>query len=173
IKTSAKSGLNVESAFKSLINFVIKRDNSTSVMERKKILIICTHNSARSQMAEGLINTLYNDKFEAYSAGTEVSEVRQQAVKVMKEIGIDISHHYSKHMKDFYGTKFDLAITVCDNAKKICPVFPGAKQNLHKAFPDPSAIKGTEEEKLTGFRKVRDQIHQWIKEELIPSLNNI
>jgi arsenate reductase len=142
-------------------------------MPRKKILIICTHNSARSQMAEGLINAFYSDKFEAYSAGTEVSEVKTQAIEVLKEFGIDISHHYSKHMRDFYGTKFDLAITVCDNAKKVCPVFPGANKNLHKSFPDPAAIKGTEEEKLECFRKVRDQIHNWIKEELIPRFNNI
>jgi len=142
-------------------------------MPRKKILIICTHNSARSQMAEGLINALYSNKFEVYSAGTEVSKVKPQAIKVLKEIGIDISHHYSKHIRDFYGTKFDLAVTVCDNAKKICPVFPGAKKNLHKSFPNPTAIKGTEEEKLEGFRKVRDQIHQWIKEELIPNFNSI
>ncbi|MFX0148360.1 MAG: arsenate reductase ArsC [Candidatus Hodarchaeota archaeon] len=134
---------------------------------------MCTHNSACSQMAEGLINALYSDKLEAYSAGTEVSKVRLQAIEVLKEIGIDISHHYSKHMRDFYGTKFDLAITLCDNAKKICPVFSGAKKNLHKSFVDPADIKGTEEEKLEGFRKVRDQIHQWIKEELIPSFNDI
>lgn len=140
-------------------------------MERKKILIICTHNSARSQIAEGLINALYNDKFEAYSGGIEVSEVRPQAIEVMKEIGIDISHHYSKHIRDFYGTKFDLAITVCDNAKKICPVFPGAKKNEHKPFLDPATFNGTEEERLEVFRKVRDQIHQWIREELLPGFN--
>ena len=142
-------------------------------MPRKKILIICTHNSARSQMAEGLINALYNNKFKAFSASTEVSKVRPQAIEVLKEIGINISHHYSKHMRDFYGTKFDLAVTVCDHAKKICPVFPRAKKNLHKSFPDPAAIKGTEEAKLEGFRKVRDQIHQWIKKELIPSFDCI
>lgn len=140
-------------------------------MERKKILFICTYNSARSQMAEGILNALYNDKFEAYSAGIEVSEVRPQAIKVMKEIRIDISHHYSKHIKDFYGIKFDLVVTVCDNAKKICPVFPGAKKNSHKSFPDPSTFSGTEEEKLEFFRNVRDKIHQWIKKELIPSFN--
>ncbi len=120
-------------------------------------------------MAEGLINELYNDKFDAYSAGTEVSEVRSEAIKVLKEIGIDISDHYSKHLKDFYGIKFDLVITVCDNAKKICPVFPGAKKMIHKGFPDPSAFQGTKEEKLAVFRELRDQIYSWIKEDLIPN----
>ncbi len=142
-------------------------------MEKKKILIICTHNSARSQMAEGLINALYSDKFEAFSAGTEVSEVRSQSIQVLKEVGIDISHHYSKHLRDFYGTDFDLVVTVCDNAKKICPVFPGAKKMIHKSFPDPAAVNGTEDEKLLAFRNVRDQIHEWIKKDLISNFNNI
>ena len=142
-------------------------------MEKKKILFICTHNSARSQMAEGLVNALYNEQFEAFSAGTEVAEVRPQAIQVMKEMGIDISHHYSKNMREFYGTNFDLVATVCDNAKKVCPVFPGAKNMIHKAFPDPSSASGTDEEKLLVFREVRDLIHNWIEEELIPNLKNI
>jgi arsenate reductase len=137
-------------------------------MNRKKILIICTHNSARSQIAEGLINALFKDRFEAFSAGTEVAEVRPQAIQVLKEIGIDISHHYSKNMREFYGTKFDLVATVCDNAKKVCPVFPGAKKMIHKSFPDPSEVNGTDDEKLIAFRNVRDSILKWIKEDLIP-----
>jgi len=124
-------------------------------------------------MAEGLINALYNDKFEAFSAGTEVSTVRPQAIQVLKELGIDISNHYSKHLRDFYGTEFDLVVTVCDNAKKICPVFPGAKKMIHKSFPDPAAVIGTEGEKLLTFRNVRDQIHKWIKNDLILNFNNI
>jgi arsenate reductase len=140
-------------------------------MDKKKLLIICIHNSARSQIAEGIINALYNKKFEAYSAGTEISKVRPQAIQVLKEIGIDISHHYSKHIRDFYRIEFDLVVTVCDNAKKVCPVFPGAKKMLHKSFPDPAAVIGTEEEKLAFFREIRDQIHQWIKEDLIPNLD--
>jgi len=136
-------------------------------MRKKKILFICTHNSARSQMAEGLINSLFNDKFEVYSAGIEVSVVKPQAIKVLQEIGIDISQHYSKQIKEFYGRDFDLVITVCDNAKKVCPVFPGAKKMIHKAFRDPSAVIGTEEKKLNVFREVRDQIHEWIKESLV------
>jgi arsenate reductase len=137
---------------------------------KKTILFICTHNSARSQMAEGLINSFFNDKFKAYSAGTEVAFVRPQTITVMKEIGIDISNHRSKHMKEFYGTKFDLAITVCDKAQKICPVFPGAKKNIHKSFLDPSAAMGTEEQKLEVFREVRDQIRKWLEEDLISLL---
>jgi arsenate reductase len=142
-------------------------------MTKKKILIICTHNSARSQMAEGLINALYSNKFEAFSAGTEAAEVRPKAIQVLKEIGIDISHHYSKNMREFYGTEFDLVATVCDNAKKVCPVFPGAKKMIHKSFPDPSAAIGTEDEKLLVFRNVRDQIFDWIKLELIPNIDNL
>ena len=142
-------------------------------MTKKKILIICTHNSARSQMAEGLINALYSIEFEAFSAGTEVAEVRPQAIQVLKELGIDISHHYSKNMREFYGTNFDLVATVCDNAKKVCPVFPGAKDMVHKAFPDPSEVSGTEEEKLIAFRNVRDLILKWIKEDLIPYLDKV
>jgi len=137
-------------------------------MNKKKILIICTHNSARSQMAEGLINALYNDDFEAFSAGTEVAEIRPQAILVLREIGIDISHQYSKNMREFYGTTFDLVATVCDNAKKVCPVFPGAKKMIHKSFPDPSKFEGTDEEKLIAFRNARDLILKWIKEDLIP-----
>ena len=129
-------------------------------MAKLKILFICTHNSARSQKGEGIINSLYSDKFEAFSAGTEISKVRPQANQVMKEIGIDISNHYSKHLKSFYGIKFDLVVTVCDNAKKTCPWFPGAKETIHKSFPDPSLATGSEEDKLKVFRDVRDQIHQ-------------
>jgi len=136
-------------------------------MKKKKILFLCTHNSARSQMAEGLINFLFSDKFDAYSAGTEVSIVRLQAIKVMQELEIDISNHRSKHLREFYGIKFDLVITLCENAKKVCPVFPGAKRMIHKSFRDPSAAKGTEEEQLKIFREVRDEIMEWIKNDLI------
>jgi len=124
-------------------------------------------------MAEGLINSLFSDKFEAVSAGTEISEVKYHAIKVMQELGIDISKQYSKHFKIFYGNQFDLVITVCDNAKKVCPIFPGAKRMIHKSFPDPSLATGSEEEKLNFFREVRDQIFQWIKEELVPQYDSI
>lgn len=124
-------------------------------------------------MGEGLINSLFSDKFEAVSAGTEISEVKYHAIKVMQELGIDISKQYSKHFKTFYGNQFDLVITVCDNAKKVCPIFPGAKRMIHKSFPDPSLATGSEEEKLNFFRGVRDQIFQWIKEELVPQYDSI
>ena len=135
-------------------------------MEKKKILFICTHNSARSQMAEGFVNTFFSDNFEAYSAGTEVAFVRPYAVKVMQEIDVDISKHRSKHLREFYGKDFDLVVTVCDNAKKICPVFPGAKRMIHQSFEDPSSANGTEEEMLEVYRKVRDQIKNWLVENL-------
>ena len=137
-------------------------------MSKKKLLFICTHNSARSQIGEGIINSLYSDKFEAFSAGIEISKVKPEAIKVMKEIDIDISSHYSKHLETFYGIQFDLVITVCDNAKKTCPWFPGAKEMIHKSFQDPSLATGSETEKLEVFRSVRDEIHNWIKEDLLP-----
>ncbi|MFX1309580.1 MAG: arsenate reductase ArsC [Promethearchaeota archaeon] len=136
-------------------------------MKKRKLLFICTHNSARSQMAEGLINFFFSDEFEAFSAGTEVLFVQPQAIEVMQEIGIDISNHRSKHFREFYGVKFDLVITVCDNAKKVCPVFPGAKKMIHKSFKDPSNARGNEKEILEVFREVRDEILKWIKEFLI------
>ncbi len=132
--------------------------------KKKKVLFICTHNSARSQMAEGLLNHLYGSIYEAYSAGTSPSGVNPFAVKVLKEIGIDISKNKSKSIKEFEGMKFDLVVTVCDSAKEECPYFPGGKEYIHKSFPDPSAYKGSEEEKLEFFRKVRDEIKKWIEE---------
>ena len=135
-------------------------------MEKKKILFICTHNSARSQMAEGFVNTFFRDNYEAYSAGTKVAFIRPYAIKVMQEIDVDISKHRSKHMREFYQKAFDLVVTVCDNAKKVCPIFPGAKKMIHKAFEDPSSTNGTEEEKLEVYRKVRDQIKNWLVENL-------
>ncbi len=131
---------------------------------KRKVLFICTHNSARSQMAEGLLNHLYGSIYEAYSAGAKPSDVHPLAVKVMKEIGIDISKNKSKSIKEFEGIKFDLVVTVCDSAKEECPYFPGGKEYIHKSFPDPSAHKGSEEEKLEFFRKVRDEIKKWIEE---------
>ncbi len=133
-------------------------------MEKKKILFICTHNSARSQMAEGFVNTFFSDNYEAYSAG--IAFVRPYAIKVMQEISVDISKDRSKHLSAFYGKDFDLVVTVCDNAKKICPVFPGAKRMIHQSFENPSSAKGTEEEMLKVYRKVRDQIKNWLVENL-------
>ncbi len=131
---------------------------------KKRVLFICTHNSARSQMAEGLLNRLFGDRYEAFSAGTKPSGVNPLAVEVMKEIGIDISHHRSKSLEEFEGQEFDYVITVCDSAKEECPYFAGGKRRIHKSFPDPSSYEGTKEEKIEFFRKVRDQIKSWIEE---------
>jgi arsenate reductase len=129
---------------------------------KKKVLFICTHNSARSQMAEGFLNALYGDKYEARSAGIEPAEVNPYAIKVMAEIGIDISKHLSKSIKEFRGQNFDYVATVCDHAKDTCPFFPG-EEILHKGFKDPSEFKGNEDEILEKVRQVRDEITVWIE----------
>ena len=131
-------------------------------MVKKKILFICTGNSARSQIAEGLVNSLFLNNFEASSGGINPSKVNPYAVEVMKEIGIDISHHRSKNIRDFYGKDFDLVVTVCDNAKKVCPVFPGVKNMIHSSFNDPAEATGTKEQITAVFRNVRDQIKEWL-----------
>ena len=131
---------------------------------KKKVLFICTHNSARSQMAEGILRTLYGDRYEAYSAGTQPTKVNPYAIKVMSEIGIDISNHRSKSAEEFRGKEFDYVVTVCDNAKEACPFFPGGKTYLHKGFKDPSEFKGNENEIVAEFRRVRDEIKRWIEE---------
>ena len=132
-------------------------------LEKKKILFICTHNSARSQMAEGLLNALGGDRYEAFSAGTETSEVRPQAIEVMREIGIDISDHTSKSLDPFLDKELDLVVTVCDHAKESCPYFPGGKESLHKGFDDPAAARGSDEDKTRVFRRVRDEIRDWVE----------
>ncbi|MFX1538188.1 MAG: arsenate reductase ArsC [Promethearchaeota archaeon] len=130
---------------------------------KTKILFLCSHNSARSQIAEGLMNSLYGEQYEAYSAGTEATRVHPYAIKVMKEIGIDISHHTSKTAVKFLDTRIDYVVTVCDQAREVCPFFPGAFQYLHENFQDPSSAEGTEEEILDVFRRVRDEIKAWIE----------
>ncbi len=131
-------------------------------MRRKKVLFICTHNSARSQMAEGFMNHFYRDRFEAQSAGTEPSQVHPLAIKAMEEVGIDISHHTSKSAVNFLNQEIDYVITVCDKAKQTCPFFPGGKDISHHSFEDPSQAEGTDDEKLEVFRRVRDEIKEWI-----------
>jgi len=133
-------------------------------VERKRVLFICTHNSARSQMAEGFLNTLYPQRYEAYSAGTEPSGVNPFAVRVMREIGVDISHHRVKGVSEFLGMEIDYVVTVCDHARRACPFFPGGKRVIHKGFEDPAAFRGSEEEKMALFRRVRDEIRGWIEE---------
>ena len=129
---------------------------------KKKILFICTHNSARSQMAEGYMNTMYGDRYEVFSGGTEVTRVHPMAIAVMQEIGIDISGHRSKLIDEFFGKGVETVVTVCDSAQKACPFFPGAKEVIHQSFPDPSAFTGSDEEIRSGFRHVRDEIIRWI-----------
>jgi arsenate reductase (thioredoxin) len=130
---------------------------------KKRVLILCTGNSCRSQMAEGILKHYGTEKFEAFSAGTKPSIVNSTAIRVMKEIGIDISGQHSKHVSEFLGQPFHYVITVCDNAKESCPVFPGNSQRLHWAFPDPPHEKEINEEVLEAFRKVRDSIHTRFK----------
>ena len=123
-----------------------------------RVLILCTGNSARSQMAEGLLRSLAGDKVQVFSAGTHPSTVNPMAVEAMHERGIDISHHRSKHLSEFLGQPFDYVITVCDEAAEACPIFPGAAQHIHWSFPDPAAIEGSQEERLAFFRQIRDDI---------------
>ena len=127
---------------------------------KKKVLFLCTHNSCRSQIAEGLLRDFGNDNYESFSAGVKKTTVHTLAIKVMDEVGIDISNQFSKHIEEFKGTQFDYVVTVCDNAKEICPFFPG-KNVIHQSFKDPGLIDGTDEEKLKAFRKTRDEIKQW------------
>ncbi|TGU70511.1 arsenate reductase ArsC [Geomonas terrae] len=133
-------------------------------MPRKKILFLCTHNSCRSQMAEGLANHFLEDEVEAFSAGTEATRVNPLAAKVLTEIGIDISGQYSKTVDEFEGQSFDHVITLCGDANDKCPLFIGGVTRTHYGFDDPSRIQGSEEEVLPQFRRVRDEIKNWIME---------
>ena len=132
-------------------------------MARRKVLILCTGNSARSQMAEGLLRHDAGDRFMVESAGTRPSQVRPEAIAVMKELGIDISEHRSKSVDEFADREFDYVLTVCDNAKESCPVFPGHANRLHRNFEDPAAAEGTETERLAVFRRVRDEIRDYLR----------
>jgi arsenate reductase (thioredoxin) len=132
-----------------------------------KVLFLCTHNSARSQMAEGLLRALAGDRFEVHSAGTEATYVRPLAVQVMEEIGVDISGQESKTLDRYLDEPFDHVITVCDDANEACPFFPRAQSRLHWSFEDPSKVEGSEEERLAVFRSVRDRICRRIEGDLL------
>src|SRR5579863_10523496 len=119
---------------------------------KKRILILCTGNSARSQMAEGLLRHDSGDHFEVFSAGTKPTRVRVEAIAVMRELGVDISGHRSKSVDEFTGQPFDYALTVCDNAKESCPIFPARTVAMHRGFEDPAEVRGSEEERLAAFR---------------------
>lgn len=129
----------------------------------KRVLILCTGNSARSQMAEGLLRHDAGDRFEVESAGTKPGHVKREAIAVMRELGIDISGHRSKHVDELQDQPFDYVLTVCDNARESCPIFPGHSTRIHKAFEDPAALQGTEQERLALYRRVRDEIRAYLK----------
>ncbi len=130
---------------------------------KTKVLILCTGNSCRSQMAEGVLRHYGNDQYDVYSAGTKPSKVNETAIKVMNEIDIDISGQRSKNVTEFLGQHFNYIITVCDNAKESCPIFPGNSIRLHWSFPDPPHEKQVTEAVLNQFREVRDLIHEKFK----------
>jgi arsenate reductase (thioredoxin) len=128
---------------------------------KQTVLFICTHNAVRSQMAEGILNALYPDRYQAFSAGTIKTGVDQTAIQVLKEQGIDITNHRSKTIDEFQGKVFDIVVTVCVNAKEACPFFPG-KTLIHQPFYDPGSFRGKPEERLQEFRASRDSIKAWI-----------
>lgn len=127
-------------------------------MSKQRVLILCTGNSARSQMAEGLLRSMAGDRFDVFSAGTRPSIVRPEAIAAMRDLGIDITSHRSKSVDEFAGLAFDYVITVCDNARESCPVFPANTKRIHWSFEDPAAVEGEEPVRLAAFRDIRDQI---------------
>ncbi|HJU56809.1 MAG TPA: arsenate reductase ArsC [Pyrinomonadaceae bacterium] len=132
--------------------------------DKKRVLILCTGNSARSQMAEGLLRHMAGDSMLVFSAGVEQSFVRPQAIEAMRERGIDITGQRSKSVDEFAGQEFDYVITVCDNARERCPVFPGETKRIHWSFDDPAKAEGDEEAVLAVFRRVRDEIEDHLRE---------
>jgi arsenate reductase len=133
-----------------------------------RVLFLCTHNSARSQMAEGLLRHLSGGRVEAHSAGTAATAVRPLAIRAMAELGVDISGQTNKTLERYLGEPFDAVVTVCDDVNESCPVFPGARARLHWSLPDPSKATGTEAEQLTVYRRVRDALRGRIERELLP-----
>ncbi|MBI2204454.1 MAG: arsenate reductase ArsC [Candidatus Rokubacteria bacterium] len=127
-------------------------------MERQRVLFLCTHNSARSQMAEGFLRALAGDRFDVASAGTERTRVNPLATRAMSEVGVDLSGHSSKTVDGLLGERWDYVVTVCDDANERCPIFPGRTTRLHWSVPDPSKATGTDGERLAVFRQVRDAI---------------
>jgi arsenate reductase (thioredoxin) len=146
----------------------VDRESTQATRANKpRILFLCTHNSARSQMAEGLLRHLAGDRFDACSAGSEATHVRPLAIRAMGELGIDISRQESKTLDRYLPEPFDYVITVCDQANAGCPIFPGGKKRLHWSLPDPSQAQGTEDEQLAVYRQVRDDLRQRIEQELL------
>lgn len=139
-------------------------------MSKKKIIFICTQNSARSQMAEGLLRAMYAERYEVFSAGTNPGKVNPYAIEAMKLAGVDISCHRSKSLDEFLNMDLDYAVTVCDQAKENCPYFSNAKVIIHHSFKDPAAFVGTGAEILTEFVKVRDEIKRWLENSVVQKL---
>ncbi|CAN5656006.1 arsenate reductase ArsC [soil metagenome] len=137
----------------------------------EKILILCTGNSARSQMAEGLLKYIGQSKYEIFSAGTRPSVVRPEAIKVLREIGIDISNNQSKSVDEFVNEEIDYVLTVCDNAQENCPYFPAKTRLIHHSFADPAEVEGGEETRLAAFRRVRDEIKEYLKNDFVKTIN--
>jgi arsenate reductase len=143
----------------------------TALENKMRVLILCTGNSARSQMAEGLLRHLGGTWYEVFSAGTKPVGVNPLAIEVMREKGIDISKQRSKSVAEFTGQKFATVVTVCDKAAEECPIFPGAPRRPHWSLPDPAAVSGTREEKLGAFRKVRDELERRIQSFVSPMVS--
>jgi arsenate reductase len=133
-------------------------------MVKHKVLFVCTQNSCRSQMAEGLLRHDARDLFEVFSAGTKPSQVRPEAIAMMRELGIDISGHRSKSVEEFTGQHFDYVITVCDNAQESCPVFPALTTRIHWSIEDPAAVEGSEEQRFEAFRRIRDELRRRVRD---------
>jgi len=136
----------------------------------KKILVLCTGNSARSQMAEGLLKHITKSEYEVYSAGTKPSIVRPEAIKALAEIGIDISENRSKSVEEFADKEIDYVLTVCDNARENCPYFPAKTKIIHHSFADPAEVQGDQETRLNAFRKIRDRISEYFESDFVKTL---
>ena len=132
---------------------------------KKSVLFVCTHNSARSQMAEGLLRAFHGRLYEAYSAGTHPGRVNPFAVAAMGELDVDISSHWSKSVDEVGDDLMDVVVTVCDSAKESCPYVPAKDRSFHRSFEDPSTVEGSDEQKLDAFRRIRDEIRRWIDQE--------
>lgn len=137
-------------------------------MEKERVLFVCTHNSARSQMAEGLLRAYHGSQYNVYSAGTEPSRVNPFATAAMSDLGIDISGHRSEHVDEYAGMPMDYVVTVCDSARESCPYVPAKKENIHYSFEDPSATEGSDEDKLAAFCRIRDEIKVWLETTFTP-----
>ena len=132
---------------------------------KKSVLFVCTHNAVRSQMAEALLNNSYGDRYSAFSAGSDPTQIDPLVITVMKEVGIDVSNSKSKGFNVFQDCHFDYVVTVCDQAKESCPYFPGGNLHLHKGFSDPSKFQGWQEDVIKEYRRTRDEIKNWIEKE--------